>query len=189
MIYPNLKTKLTGQLEPGELFRILVGDDPMLGIAVGNPTPIENSLLGLVYLEHNDPYFHTPLYMSLADHQEICLSYGRQFEILLSNDPEKIDIGGHRHRRGPGAIVVGGDSIVIAAHSPNPANPLSLKYVDAMKWELVEGPQSPNLVTIYASKLRLRGFPEDHGEPYSSSQPRRSSAACGGPSAIWRRAG
>jgi hypothetical protein len=162
MIYPNLQTKLTGQLDPGELIRILVGTDPVFAIAVRNPTPIENSLLGILYLEYNDRNFNSPLYMSLANHQEICISYGIQFEILLSNDADNIDIGGHRHRRGPGTIVVRGDSVVMAADSPNSVNPLALKHIDIKKWELVERPQSPNLVTIYAWKLRLSGFPEDN---------------------------
>jgi hypothetical protein len=82
--------------------------------------------------------------------------------MLLSNDADKIDIGGHRHQRGPGVVVVRDDSVVMVAHSPNSANPLATKYIDIMKWELVERPQCPNLVTIHAWKLRLSGFPEDH---------------------------
>jgi hypothetical protein len=162
MIYPTLQTKPTGQLEPGELIRTLVGIDPVFAIAVRNPTPIENSLLGLLYLEYNDSHFSTPLYMSLANHHDTCLSYGRQFEILLSNDADKIDVGGHRYRRGPGTIVVCGNSLIMTAQSPNPANPFPLKYVDLRKWELVETPQNHKLVTIYAWKLRLSGFSEDH---------------------------
>ena len=162
MIYPTLKTKLTGQLEPGELIRTLVGTDPVFAIAIRNPTPLENSLLGLLYLEYNDPHFKIPLYMSLADHYATCLSYGRQFEMLLSNDADKIDVAGHRYRRGPGAIVVGDDTVIMTAQSPNPANPFPLKFVDLKKWELVETPPTQNFVTIYAWKLRLSGFPEDH---------------------------
>jgi hypothetical protein len=162
MIHPNLETKPIGQLEPGELIRTLVGTDPVFAIAVRNPTPIENSLLGILYLEYNDPHFKTPLYMSLTDHHATCLSYGRKFEILLSNDADKIDVAGHRYRRGAGAIVVGNDTVLMTAQSPNPANPFPLKYVDLKKWELVETPQPHNIVTIYAWKLRLSGFPEDH---------------------------
>jgi hypothetical protein len=72
-IYPTLQAIATGKLEQGELIRILVGNDPMLAIAIRNPTPIDNSLLGLLYLEHNDPTFSTPVYISLANHQGTCL--------------------------------------------------------------------------------------------------------------------
>jgi hypothetical protein len=58
--------------------------------------------------------------------------------------------------------VVRGDTVVMVALSPNSANPLALEHVDITKWELVERPQSPDLVTIHAWKLRLSGYPEDH---------------------------
>jgi hypothetical protein len=160
-IYPPLRTTHSTQLSPGELVRAPFGADFLLAIAVRDPLPAGDARSGLLYLESNNQ-FPVPSYMETERENPLVLSFGVGFEIIVPNDPAKIDLNGNRYWRSPGAILIRDDLIFLIAHSPNPANPLLRVFLDLKTWELVDAPQPLDIIMLGEWKLRFSGYPEDH---------------------------
>jgi hypothetical protein len=159
--YPSLKTTHNTQLSPGELVRAPYGANFLYAIGVRKPLPAGDARSGLVYLE-SDGQFPAPFYMETDRENPLVLSLGVNFEIIVPNDPAKVDLNGNRYWRSPGAIVIRDNFIFLIAHSPNPANPRQREFIDLQTWELVDPPQPLGIILIGEWKLRLSGYPEEH---------------------------
>ncbi len=127
--YPPLRTTHSTQLSPGELVRAPYGANLLLAIGVQNPLPGSDSRSELLYLE-SDNQFPIPFYMETDRENPLVPSLGVDFEVIVPNDPAKVDFNGNRYWRSPGAIVIRDNLKFLTAHSLNPANPLLRVFID-----------------------------------------------------------